>query len=1084
MGANIDVMPCGLVSRFWFGVFAGLSCTFSAFSQSNVVDASTLNGKLIMGYQAWHAAAGDGNPVGIYVHWAGAEGAKPSPNSMVDDIWPDLSEFSPSELFSTDVTLGNGQPAKCYSAYLQSTVNRHFQWMRDYGIDGVMVQRFIKDVVRDNNWAGLRNGNLINAKNAAETYGRVFCVEYDMSNDNPATFISHLTNDWATLTGTLGITNSSRYLRHKGKPVVGIWGLGFVGVNVPPADAQTIVNYFKAAGCTVMGGVPYWWRTLNNDSQTDPSWLNVYHSFDIVCPWSVGKYLSPTQVDSFRSFLAADVADLKATGQDYLPVIYPGYSAANLGGGARNSIPRVGGRFYWRQAYDTISAGANMLFGAMFDEIDEGTATYKLAPTMATSPTNAPAGTNVFALDVDGESLPSDWYLRVAGQVNRVLNGTVPLNEALPISPTNQIIVTSPNGGNALKVGTPVTVTWSTTGVVGAVNIDLSTDDGDSWTRWISNIPNSGSKTLRVPHISASSTCRLRISETDGTPADWSDTTFTVQSATTNLMTHLEPLWSIVPGSRSYVTVAASSTPNQRSIAYNALSNQVYIISRTGQTTGLTINVLNAMTGSDLYQLNTSGISGGSIVLLMMCVADDGAIYAANMSSSGSAVAVYKLYRWANSASNTVPVLVYSGEPANRTDAVRWGDSMHVRGTGTNTQIIIDAHGTNLCAILTPNNAAMNTWSSSAGTEEYYGISIGRSVQFGAGNTFWEKRKGDRLQQTSFTLSPLSTTPITNYNLFCSGVSAVQMDSAQNLLTALNFSSSTNRADTLDLYDISPLYNSTLLGSYNFPTNQQGNANFIGQAIFAGDKIFAVDGNNGVIALQIVSPPTISAQPQSQVVFVGATTSFGVTATGGLLSYQWRKNGGTISGATNSTLSLTNVQTSDAASYSVIVSNSAGVLVSFNAVLTVSDLMITQQPNSRMVLSGANVNFSVGATGTGPLYYQWRFNGSNLAARTASQLSLTNVSFQSAGRYSAVVSNSVASVTSSNAYLGVSRYEPASGMVLGGEIGTHYEIYWNTNLTTNQWFLLTNVFLPSSPFAVQESFSPATQRFYRVLLLP
>src|SRR5439155_12443421 len=232
---------------------------------------------------------------------------------------------------------------------------------------------------------------------------------------------------------------------------------------------------------------------------------------------------------------AADVADLKATGQDSMPVIYPGYSTANLAGTTRNGIPRVGGRFYSRQAYDTISVGANMLFGAMFDEIDEGTATYKLAPTVATSPTNAPAGANVFALDVDGESLPSDWYLRVAGQINRVLRGDVPLNEALPISPTNQITLISPNGGDIWTQGTPVTVTWSTTGVVSAVNIDLSTDDGHNWMRLISNLPNSGSKTLRAPHVGPSTTCRVRVSENDDTPADGSDNVFAIQSATSNL---------------------------------------------------------------------------------------------------------------------------------------------------------------------------------------------------------------------------------------------------------------------------------------------------------------------------------------------------------------------------------------------------------------------------------------------------------------------------------------------------------------------------------------------------------------------
>ena len=77
-------------------------------------------------------------------------------------------------------------------------------------------------------------------------------------------------------------------------------------------------------------------------------------------------------------------------------------------------------------------------------------------------------------------------------------------------------------------------------------------------------------------------------------------------------------------------------TPLYRGIAYNSLSNQVYIISRTGPSDGLTINALDATTGEDLYQLNTSGISGGSIILLAMGVGEDGALYAANMDTSAT----------------------------------------------------------------------------------------------------------------------------------------------------------------------------------------------------------------------------------------------------------------------------------------------------------------------------------------------------------------------------------------------------------------------------------------------------------------
>ncbi|MGZ4987748.1 MAG: hypothetical protein ACXWBP_06900, partial [Limisphaerales bacterium] len=116
---------------------------------------------------------------------------------------------------------------------------------------------------------------------------------------------------------------------------------------------------------------------------------------------------------------------------DYLPVIFPGYSAANLNGTSKpNGIPRLGGTFFWRQAFDNITAGSKMLFGAMFDEIDEGTAIYKLAPTMATVPQHQ----NTIALDVDGPKLPSDWYLRVASQITKSTR-TGQITPTLPITP-------------------------------------------------------------------------------------------------------------------------------------------------------------------------------------------------------------------------------------------------------------------------------------------------------------------------------------------------------------------------------------------------------------------------------------------------------------------------------------------------------------------------------------------------------------------------------------------------------------------------------------------------------------------------
>jgi hypothetical protein len=118
-------------------------------------------------------------------------------------------------------------------------------------------------------------------------------------------------------------------------------------------------------------------------------------------------------------------------GVDYLPVVFPGFSWHNLNGGPSNQIPRHGGRFYWRQVFNSIEAGAGMIYTAMFDEVDEGTAMFMLAPTAAELPVE---GTFV-SLDVDGEALPPDWYLRLAGEATRALRGETPLSPDRPIDP-------------------------------------------------------------------------------------------------------------------------------------------------------------------------------------------------------------------------------------------------------------------------------------------------------------------------------------------------------------------------------------------------------------------------------------------------------------------------------------------------------------------------------------------------------------------------------------------------------------------------------------------------------------------------
>ncbi|MBP9900792.1 MAG: immunoglobulin domain-containing protein [Verrucomicrobia bacterium] len=191
--------------------------------------------------------------------------------------------------------------------------------------------------------------------------------------------------------------------------------------------------------------------------------------------------------------------------------------------------------------------------------------------------------------------------------------------------------------------------------------------------------------------------------------------------------------------------------------------------------------------------------------------------------------------------------------------------------------------------------------------------------------------------------------------------------------------------------------------------------------------------------------PSITTQPASQTVTAGANVSFTVAASGTApLSYQWRLNGGNIGGATSATLTLTSVTTGQTGSYSCVVSNGAGSATSSAAVLTVNAAAvvpsITTQPASQTVTAGANVSFTVAASGTAPLSYQWRLNGGNIGGATSATLTLTSVTTGQTGSYSCVVSNGAGSATSSAAVLTVNAAavvpsittQPASQTVTAG----------------------------------------------------
>lgn len=403
-------------------------------TNTDVVNATGLSQKVMCGYQGWFGAPGDG-VFDNWQHWT-RNRLEPAPDTMTIDMWPDLSDFDQDELFPTAFQFQGGQNACLYSANLEKTVTRHFSWMKDYGIDGAFVQRFVWSL-RNQRKKTFRDNVLSHCMEGASQHGRVFALMYDISGTDESELVSMITSDWRHLVDNMSITDSPRYLRFNGLPLVGIWGMGFTDRPGTIENCETIIEFFKNNPETkyraaLMGGVPTYWRTGTNDSKSGYS--GVYASFDIISPWTVGRYKYDSEVDSFRtSLVEPDLTLTDSLGQDYMPVCFPGFSWANIMENAAllNQIPRRGGNLLWRQAYNWLDAGCDSLYVAMFDEVDEGTAIYKVLPTQDDLPS-----TGLFLpLNADGETLPSDWYLRLTGEAGKALRGEIPLTTQRPIDP-------------------------------------------------------------------------------------------------------------------------------------------------------------------------------------------------------------------------------------------------------------------------------------------------------------------------------------------------------------------------------------------------------------------------------------------------------------------------------------------------------------------------------------------------------------------------------------------------------------------------------------------------------------------------
>jgi hypothetical protein len=398
--------------------------------------------------------------------------------------------------------------------------------------------------------------------------------------------------------------------------------------------------------------------------------------------------------------------------------------------------------------------------------------------------------------------------------------------------------------------------------------------------------------------------------------------------------------WTVAAGSTANLSASGDNT---RGIAINKATGNVLYTTRSSPQ----VSVISGVNGSDVTVLNNSGISGGAVVLDQVRVADGGVIYAANLQGAG--VQNFKIYRWNSEEDGQVnpPTVAFDNSVALTLSNLRYGDSMDIRGGGTNTQIIVSSSSATAIALFTTVDGTNFTpveISHTLGAGQ-----LGYMLTFdGTNNVVFGKQQGSTtLHYVAFTNSPPGSALITNITVadgnFIGGKAASSngVKFVVGVVTSTSASTVNNhrfKAYTLNLSAPS----ASISGDLPFPAPNTGNGNTIAASDVALGMAVGIDVNNGIVATTISFAtniaPSIVGDPQGNTnVLQGGYFTFSVSASGtDPLRYQWRfDDTNNIAGATNASLTLTNLQFTNSGLYRCVVTNTSGSVTSANATLTI-----------------------------------------------------------------------------------------------------------------------------------------------------
>ena len=381
-------------------------------------DTNNVIGAGVFGYQMWFSAGDDG-----WVHWGEGSHANPVPGNgnHHTDMYPYLQDYidNGAKLSESGLAdLGNGDKALLFTSKDPAVVETHFQWISEYGIDCMAIQRFGCGFQYQ---VETSKNHLVTAQKMAEKYDKSIYVMYDVTGQGELSYdelYKRITTDFVLNVEQSGVASSPAYAHADGKPVVCIWGISgnAEATNYPSGEtASHVIRWFQERGYFVIVGTPD-----NEFTSRTGTYLEPFTLADMVSPWTVGRYNYSGCTKWIQTNGKRDSEFCKANGVKYQPVMFPGFSwIAMLHSGRPNAYPRMAGEFVWRQAIANKQLDVDSIYFAMFDEYDEGTAYMKGAADSF----EIPEKDYFVTYAADGKWLSNDYYLRTAQKVVQLFKG-------------------------------------------------------------------------------------------------------------------------------------------------------------------------------------------------------------------------------------------------------------------------------------------------------------------------------------------------------------------------------------------------------------------------------------------------------------------------------------------------------------------------------------------------------------------------------------------------------------------------------------------------------------------------------------